>query len=91
MKRFTLFVQCELAHKWVGYYVNSLTGVKIQGWMPGQFVSDLILFVLHEVECHVSCFVPRRFITYIFFYVEQTNRVVTNDDFQSQKSSHALF
>jgi hypothetical protein len=34
--------------------------------MPDQFVSDLIRFLLTEVECHISCFVPRRFTICIF-------------------------
>ena len=71
MKRCTLYVQCELEHTCVGYCVISVTGVKIQGWMPGQFVSDLILFVLPEVECHISCFVPRRFTYLLTYSMEQ--------------------
>jgi hypothetical protein len=62
-----------------------VAGVKIQGWMPGQFVSHLTLFVLPEVDSHISFFVPRRSTTGIFLNLGQANGVVIHDDFQSQK------
>jgi hypothetical protein len=36
----------------IGYYANSATSVKIEGWMTGQFFPDLTMFLLRDFLQH---------------------------------------